>query len=121
WITEKQIEITNFFAQKREAFLVQNVMLTGIDNIDKSHFPYEFSGRLQDIVDSQTNILTETSDFIQKISKAFTDLKNFSSLNEEEVDKLNFVQNYFNQLIMAFNNQYSNLSRQIEERQNISS
>ena len=117
WITDKQIEIMNFFDQKRQAFLAQDILLTDVDAIDKNKMPYEFSGRLQNIVNSQLDILNETRDFVQRISTAFNDLKNFSSLNEDEVDKLNYVQRYLNQLIMSFNNQYSNLSRQIETRQ----
>jgi hypothetical protein len=118
WITEKQIEIMNFFDQKRQAFLAQDLLIINVDGIDKVKLPYEFSGRLQDVINSQSSILSETTDFVQRISTAFNDLKNFSSLNEEEVDQLNYVQNYLNQLIMAFNRQYSNLSQQIEARQN---
>lgn len=118
WITEKQIEIMNFFDQKRQAFLAQDLLIINVDGIDKVKLPYEFSGRLQDIINSQSSILSETTDFVQRIATAFNDLKNFSSLNEEEVDQLNYVQNYLNQLIMAFNRQYSNLSQQIEARQN---
>lgn len=117
WITDKQIEIMNFFDQKRQAFLAQDILLTDVDAVDKNKTPYEFSGRLQNIVNAQLDILNETRDFVQRISTAFNDLKNFSSLNEDEVDKLNYVQSYLNQLIMSFNNQYSNLSRQIETRQ----
>lgn len=117
WITDKEIEIMNCFDQKRQAFLAQDILLVNIDTIDKNKLPYEYSGRLQDIVNSQLNILSETKDFVQRISSAFNDLKSFSSLNEEEVERLNHVQNYLNQLIMSFNNQYSNLSRKIETKQ----
>jgi hypothetical protein len=117
WINDKQIEIMNFFDQKRQVFLAQDILLTEVDAIDKDKMPYEFSGRLQNIVNTQLNILNETRDFVQRISAAFNDLKNFSSLNEDEVDKLNYVQRYLNQLIMSFNNQYNNFSRQIETRQ----
>lgn len=117
WITEKQVELMNFFDQKRQAFLAQDILITRIDSIDKNKYPYEFSGRLQDIVNNQINILNDTTDFVQRISTAFNDLKNFSSLNNEEVDRLNFVQNHLNQLINGFNRQYSNLSKQIEIRQ----
>jgi len=118
WITEKQIEIMNFFDQKRQTFLAQDLLIIDVDGIDKVKLPYEFSGRLQDIINSQSSILSKTTDFVQRIATAFNDLKNFSSLNEVEVDQLNYVQNYLNQLIMAFNRQYSNLSQQIEARQN---
>lgn len=117
WITDKQIEIMNFFDQKRQAFLAQDILFTDIDAIDKNKTPYEFSGRIQNIVNTQLDILNETRDFVQRVSTAFNDLKKFSSLNEDEVDKLNYVQRYLNQLIMSFNNQYSNLSRQLETRQ----
>lgn len=117
WIMDKQIEIMNFFDQKRQAFLAQDILLADIDTIDKNKTPFEFSGRLQNIVNTQLDILNETKDFVQRISTAFNDLKNFSSLNEEEVEKLNYVQGYLNRLIMSFNNQYKNLSMQVENRQ----
>ena len=117
WITEKQVEIMDFFDKRRQAFLAQNLLLINVDTIDKTKLSYEFTGRLQDVINNQANILTETIDFVQRISTAFNDLKNFSSLNEEEVDRLNFVQNYLNQLINSFNIQYSNLSAQIDSRQ----
>lgn len=117
WITEKQIEIMDFFDKKRQTFLAQNNLLINVDTIDKIKLPYEFTGRLQDIINNQATVLKETIDFVQKISGGFNDLKNFSSLNEEEVDRLNYVQNYLNQLINSFNSQYSNLTAQIESRQ----
>lgn len=117
WITEKQVEIMDFFDKRRQAFLAQNLLLINVDTIDKIKLPYEFAGRLQDVINNQANILTETIDFVQRISTAFNNLKNFSSLNEEEVEKLNYVQKYLNQLINSFNIQYSNLSEQIESRQ----
>lgn len=117
WITEKQLEIMDFFENKRQDFLAQNLLLINVDKIDMTALPYEFTGRLQDIINNQANILTETIDFVQRISNAFNDLKNFSSLNEEEVDRLNYVQNYLNQLINSLNIQYNYLSAQIESRQ----
>lgn len=118
WITEKQLEIANFYDLKRSDFVKQAILLQDVDNVDVKQFPYEVSGRLQDVVKNQINLLNETNDFVQRISVAFNNLKNFSSLNEEELDKLNFVQNFLNQSIMSFNRQYSNLSHQIQISQN---
>jgi len=118
WITEKQIEIMNFFEQKQQAFLTQELLICSIDSIDKKQLPYVFSGKLQVIIDNQFNNLNEAADFVQRISGAFNNLKKFSSLNEDEVSRLNYVQKYLNQLIMSFNRQYSNLSIQISIRQN---
>jgi hypothetical protein len=117
WISDKQIEIINFFDHKRKAFFAQDLLLSEVDEIDKNTAPYEFSGRLENIINTQLDILNVTRDFVERISTAFNNLKKFSSLNEDEVDKLNYVQSYLNHLITSFNNQYINLSSQIEIRQ----
>lgn len=117
WISDKHIEMMNFFETKHQEFLAQDILIIDINSIDKSKLTFEFSGRLQTIISNQANILRETTDFVQRISGAFKDLKNFSSLNEDEVRHLNYVQNYLNQLINGFNIQYSNLSKQIQTQQ----
>jgi len=118
WITDKQIEIMNFFNNKRQEFLNQDILISEINSIDKTNLTFEFSGRLQIIINNQANILDETTDFVQRISGAFRDLKNFSSLDDDEISRLNYVHNYLNQLITAFNHQYNNLSKQIQTVQN---
>lgn len=118
WINDKHIEIINFFDAKQQEFLALDLLIIDVNSIDKTNLTFEFSGRLQMIINNQANILTETTDFVQRIASSFKDLKNFSSLDENEVSRLNYVREYLNQLINAFNNQYINLSKQIEKEQN---
>jgi hypothetical protein len=117
WITDKHIEIMNFFDIIQQDFSAQDLLIIDVNSIDKTNLTFEFSGRLQTIINNHANILRKTTDFVQRISGAFKDLKNFSSLDEDEVSRLNYVQNYLNQLINAFNHQYSNLARKIQIQQ----
>jgi hypothetical protein len=118
WISNKHIEIINFFEIKSQEFISQDILINELNTIEKTKYTFEFSGRLQSIIDNQSKYLKETTDFVQRISVAFNDLKNFSSLNDDEINQLNYVHNYLNQSINGFNILYNNLSSHIILQQN---
>lgn len=117
WITNKHIEIMNFFDTKRQEFLGADLLIIDVDNVDKNKMKHEYIGRLNDIIKKQLELLNDTNDFVQRIRTTFSNLKNFGSLNDDEVQQLNFVYNFLKNSILGFNNQYRNLSKKIADRQ----
>ena len=117
WLTDKHIEIMNYFHTKTQEFLSADLLIIGIDSINKQTLNHEYNGRLNDVIKIQMKLLDETNDFVQKIGTTFSNLKDFASLNEQEVQHLNYVQTFLNNNIRGFNNQYYNLSTQIAGRQ----
>jgi hypothetical protein len=117
WLVDKHTEILDFFHSKTEEFLAADLLIASVDLIDKQTLSYEYNGRLNDIIKIQMRLLDETNDFVQKVGTIFSNLKSFASLNEQEVQHLNYVQTFLNNNIRGFNNQYYNLSTQIEDRQ----
>ena len=113
WLNSKQIEIFDFFDEKRRLFLAESVRLIEIKKIDKSH-QYEYNGRIEEIINRQADVLNKTNDFIQKLNTNFSNLINFSSLNEEEINSLTYIQTLLNQKIINFNHQYNHLSNQLK-------
>lgn len=119
WISDKQVEIMNFFNKMRQEFLRTDFLLAEVDKIDKKLMPYEFDGRLNNIIIEQIRLLNETNDFIQKVGSNLNKLKNFGSLNDQEIQQLNYVVIFLNNNILGFNNFYHNLSNSISIRQKV--
>jgi hypothetical protein len=117
WIIVRRGDIKTFFDQQKQQFLDQEILMIEVDQIDKKSLPFEHSGRLRTIIRNQQIMLNQASDFVQRLSNVFSNLKNFSSLNDDELNTLNFVQQYLNQNIATFNNLYRNLANQIIARQ----
>lgn len=117
WLTDKQNEIINHFDTKRQEFLKSDLLLLNIDQIDKNKMPHEYIGRLDSVINEQSRLLSETSDFVQKISSAFKNLRNFGSLNDAEFVQLNYIQTLLQNNISSFNITYHNLTNKIEDRQ----
>lgn len=117
WLSNKHIEIMNYFDTMRKEFLRTDLLLIDLGNIDKKTLPYEFEGRLNDIIKIQSELLRKTNDFIQLIDNDFKKLKNFGSLDDDEFTRLNYVYTFFKNSISGFNNAYNNLSNRISERQ----
>lgn len=117
WMTNKHSEVMNYFNTKRQEFLACDLLIVDLDSIDKATLNFEYNGRLNKIIAEQLRLLNETNDFAQKIRTTFNNLKTYASLNEQEAQDLNYVQNYLNNNIRGFNNLYHNLSNQITGRQ----
>jgi len=117
WMTNKHSEVMNYFNTKRQEFLACDLLIADLDRIDKATLNFEYNGRLNKIIAEQLRLLNETNDFAQKIRTTFNNLKTYASLNGQEAQDLNYVQNYLNNNIRGFNNLYYNLSKQITDRQ----
>ena len=117
WMTTKYSEVMDYFSTKRQEFLSCDLLIADLDKIDKVTLTFEYNGRLNKIIAEQISILNETNDFAQKIRTNFNNLKTYASLNEQEVQDLNYVQNYLNNNIRWFNSLYHKLSKQITDRQ----
>lgn len=117
WVSDKQTEIITYFDTKRKEFLNTDVLILNVDQIDKSQMPHEYHGRLEVVIKEQSRLLSEASDFVQKISYAFKNLRNFGSLNDLEFNQLNYVQDLLQNNISGFNTLYQSLSNKIIERQ----
>ncbi|MES2727254.1 MAG: hypothetical protein V4643_09145, partial [Bacteroidota bacterium] len=117
WITNKHMEVIDFFDRKRQEFISCDILIIDLDNISKNTLQFEYNGRLNKIIAEQARLNKETDDFIQKLSSTFNNLKTFASLNDVEIQDLNYVQSFLNNNNRGFNNLYFNLSKQITERQ----
>lgn len=117
WMTTKYSEVMDYFNTKRQEFLACDLLIADLDNIDKATLNFEYNGRLNKIIAEQLRLLNETNDFAQKIRTTFNNLKTYASLNDQEAQDLNYVQNYLNNNIRGFNSLYLKLSKQITDRQ----
>jgi hypothetical protein len=117
WMTKKYSEVMDYFNTKRQEFLSCDILIADLDKIDKATLTFEYNGRLNKIIAEQIRLLNETNDFAQKIRTTLNNLKTYASLNEQEAQDLNYVQNYLNNNIRGFNSLYHKLSKQITDRQ----
>lgn len=117
WITDKHMEVLDFFDTKRQEFIACDLLIIDLDKINRNALQYEYNGRLNKIIVEQIRLLNETNDFTQKLSSTFNNLKTFASLNDAEIQDLTYVHSFLNNNIRGFNNLYFNLSKQITERQ----
>lgn len=117
WIIQKNIEVVKFFDIKNQEFRATDLKMKDLDSIDREKFQYEFTGRLNDVINEQIRFLNETNDFVQKIADNFRNLKNYGSLNDQDVQQLSYAETFLNNNIQGFNNQYKNLSNKIAEKQ----
>lgn len=114
WLKNKHIEIESFFSSLHEQIAKLTSKVQSIEEIDRTTFPYEFSGRIQAVVVEGKTLVDKANDFVVEISTSFTSLKSFSSLNNEEVDKLDFVTNQINKQIKNFNSQYLEIMARVD-------
>ncbi|MFT3794835.1 hypothetical protein [Flavobacterium sp.] len=112
WIEIKEKEVFEFFEIRRKEFLAENLRITAMSNMENLNSS-EFNSRFYDVITNQSSSINLTKDFVKNFNNSFKSLRIFSSLNDYETERLNYLQSLLNQKILNYNHQYNNIDKRL--------
>jgi hypothetical protein len=104
WLSDRRIEIIDFFNKRRQEFLAYELLLNDLKNYDPKKLKYEFLGRLEEIKNKSDKSENDTLEFHSFFIKNLKTLQTWASLNEDEIYKIKDLRDFYN----GFTNEYVN-------------